>query len=177
MSVQKEEIEKILILAEGKSAAALEMIIDRALSQPQIFVFGEFLALPNIKEVSLFLFLTFLLAWGKLKTPGDSQLVCIRNYRGVQSEQSKVSRPQTSLAKKTWTTNSGRDRIEKAGGPLLRDHVTTWHQWFASDWGQNHWMHLQRPAQRQTRPKESVTSCPQYFGSWYQGHWSGCYDC
>ena len=52
MSAQKEEIEKILILAEGKSSAALEMIIDRALSQPQIFVFGEFLALPNIKEVS-----------------------------------------------------------------------------------------------------------------------------
>ena len=49
---QKEQIESLLILAKGKKGAAVEMVIDRALSQPNIFVFGEFLALPNVKEVS-----------------------------------------------------------------------------------------------------------------------------
>ena len=49
---QLEQIESLLILAKGKSGAAVEMVIDRALSQPSIFVFGEFLALPNVKEVS-----------------------------------------------------------------------------------------------------------------------------
>ena len=52
MSQQKEQIESLLILAKGKSGAAVEMVIDRALSQPNIFVFGEFLALPNVKDVS-----------------------------------------------------------------------------------------------------------------------------
>ena len=52
MSTQKEQIESLLILAKGKSGSAVEMVVDRALSQPQIFVFGEFLALQNIKAVS-----------------------------------------------------------------------------------------------------------------------------
>ena len=56
MSTQKEQIESLLILAKGKSGSAVEMVVDRALSQPQIFVFGEFLALQNIKAVSNSLF-------------------------------------------------------------------------------------------------------------------------
>ena len=52
MSAQSDKIEAMLIMAKGKSGRALEDIIDRVLSQPEIFVFGEFIELPNVKEVS-----------------------------------------------------------------------------------------------------------------------------
>ena len=42
----------MLIMAKGKTGRALGDIIERVLSQPEIFVFGEFLDLPNVKEVS-----------------------------------------------------------------------------------------------------------------------------
>ena len=47
-SIQKQEIEKFLILAKGKTGQAAAMVIDQVLSAKDIFVFGEFLALPNI---------------------------------------------------------------------------------------------------------------------------------
>ena len=49
---QKREIEKYLILAKGKTGAAANMVIDQVLSAKEIFVFGEFLAMPNIQGVS-----------------------------------------------------------------------------------------------------------------------------
>ena len=42
-----------MITAKGKTGSAMEMVIEQVLSQPQIFVFGEFLALPQVKDVSI----------------------------------------------------------------------------------------------------------------------------
>ena len=48
-----DKIQAMLLMAKDKSGRALEEIIDRVLSQPEIFVFGEFLELPNIQQVSV----------------------------------------------------------------------------------------------------------------------------
>ena len=45
-------IEAHLILAKGQNAKALEHVIDTVLSHPNIYVFGEFLALPVCKELN-----------------------------------------------------------------------------------------------------------------------------
>lgn len=50
-----DKIQAMLLMAKDKSGRALEEIIDRVLSQPEIFVFGEFLELPNIQQVSVLL--------------------------------------------------------------------------------------------------------------------------
>ena len=44
----------MLIMARGKSGRSLEDIIERVLSQPEIFVFGEFIELENVQAVSTF---------------------------------------------------------------------------------------------------------------------------
>lgn len=49
MSAQNDKIEAMLIMAKDKSGRALEEIIDRVLIQPEIFVFGEFIELPNVQ--------------------------------------------------------------------------------------------------------------------------------
>jgi hypothetical protein len=46
------KIEEMLTLAKGQKAKALEHIIDQILSNPLIFVFGEFLSQPNFIEVT-----------------------------------------------------------------------------------------------------------------------------
>ena len=51
-ALQNEKIEALLIMAKDKTGRALEEIIDRVLSQPEIFVFGEFIELPNVQQVS-----------------------------------------------------------------------------------------------------------------------------
>lgn len=43
------KIDAYLLMAKDKTGRALEEIIDRVLSQAEIFVFGEFLELPNIQ--------------------------------------------------------------------------------------------------------------------------------
>lgn len=48
MSAQSEKIEAMLIMAKDKTGRALEDIIDRVLTQAEIFVFGEFIDLPNV---------------------------------------------------------------------------------------------------------------------------------
>ena len=48
MTSQSDKIEAMLIMAKDKSGRALEEIIDRVLTTPEIFVFGEFLEMPNI---------------------------------------------------------------------------------------------------------------------------------
>ena len=48
-SAQNEKIEAMLIMARGKSGRSLEDIVERILSQPEIFVFGEFIGLENIQ--------------------------------------------------------------------------------------------------------------------------------
>eukprot|EP00347_Sterkiella_histriomuscorum_P022223 403331239 len=45
------QIEQFLILAKGQKSKALETIIDQILSHQHVFVFGEFLSLPNIQEM------------------------------------------------------------------------------------------------------------------------------
>jgi len=54
MSAQTDKIEAMLIMAKDKTGRALEDIIERVLSQPEIFVFGEFIDLPNVQQVSLY---------------------------------------------------------------------------------------------------------------------------
>ena len=46
------KIEEFLTLAKGQKAKALETIVDQILSNPLIFVFGEFLTQTNFQEVS-----------------------------------------------------------------------------------------------------------------------------
>ena len=41
----------MLILIKGQKGRSVETIIDQIISNPMIFVFGEFLAQPNIIEV------------------------------------------------------------------------------------------------------------------------------
>lgn len=50
----EEAIERFLILAKGQKAKNLETIIEKVLSDPQIFVFSEFIDLVNEQAVSLF---------------------------------------------------------------------------------------------------------------------------
>ena len=86
MPTQKEQIESLLILAKGKSGSAVEMVLDRALSQPQIFVFGEFLALQNVKAVSNSFFKllrTCNLARSNLKASRHVEPLCVRYDRRV----------------------------------------------------------------------------------------------
>ena len=58
MSGQSDKIEAMLIMAKDKTGRALEDVIERVLSQPEIFVFGEFIDLPNVQQVSHFFSLT-----------------------------------------------------------------------------------------------------------------------
>ena len=53
MTSQSDKIEAMLIMAKDKTGRALEEIIDRVLTTPEIFVFGEFLDMPNVQQVSL----------------------------------------------------------------------------------------------------------------------------
>ena len=46
-----DKIEAMIIMAKGKTGRALEDVIDRILSQPEIFVFGEFIEMPNVQQV------------------------------------------------------------------------------------------------------------------------------
>lgn len=41
-------IEPFLILAKGKTSKALEAIIEKALSDNNVFVFSELITLPNV---------------------------------------------------------------------------------------------------------------------------------
>ena len=41
----------MIILAKDKTGRPLEEIVDRVLSQPEIFVFGEFIELPNVQQL------------------------------------------------------------------------------------------------------------------------------
>ena len=47
-----DKIEAMIIMAKGKTGRALEDVIDRILSQPEIFVFGEFIEMENVQQVS-----------------------------------------------------------------------------------------------------------------------------
>lgn len=47
------KIEEFLTLAKGQKAKALETLIEQILSNPLIYVFGEFLSQPNFQEVNL----------------------------------------------------------------------------------------------------------------------------
>ena len=51
----------MLIMAKDKTGRALEDVIERVLSQPEIFVFGEFIDMPNVQQVSFSLSLTLLM--------------------------------------------------------------------------------------------------------------------
>ena len=42
----------MLILIKGQKPKAVETIIEQIISNPMIFVFGEFLSQPNVIEVS-----------------------------------------------------------------------------------------------------------------------------
>ena len=46
-----DKIEAMIIMAKGKTGRALEDVIDRILSQPEIFVFGEFIEMANVQQV------------------------------------------------------------------------------------------------------------------------------
>lgn len=46
------KIEEFLTLAKGQKSKAVETLIDQILSNPLLYVFGEFLAQPNFQEVS-----------------------------------------------------------------------------------------------------------------------------
>ncbi len=48
---QNSKIEEFLTLSKGQKSKALETIIEQILSNPLIFVFGEFLAQTNFQEV------------------------------------------------------------------------------------------------------------------------------
>jgi len=50
---QQSKIEEFLTLAKGQKAKAVETIIEQILSNPLIFVFGEFLAQSNFQEVKI----------------------------------------------------------------------------------------------------------------------------
>lgn len=49
---ENQYIEQFMILAKNQKAKALETIIEQVLSHANIFVFGEFLHLPNVQEVT-----------------------------------------------------------------------------------------------------------------------------
>ena len=44
-------IESYLILINGKSQKGVEMVINNVLENPYIYVFGEFLSLPNVQAL------------------------------------------------------------------------------------------------------------------------------
>ena len=48
MSNQSDKIEAMLIMAKSATGRPLEDVIDKVLSTPEIFVFGEFIDLPNV---------------------------------------------------------------------------------------------------------------------------------
>jgi hypothetical protein len=48
------KVEEMLILIKGQKPKAVETIIEQIISNPMIFVFGEFLSQPNVIEVSYF---------------------------------------------------------------------------------------------------------------------------
>jgi hypothetical protein len=45
------KIEEFLTLSKGQKSKALETLIEKILSNPLIYVFGEFLALSNFQEL------------------------------------------------------------------------------------------------------------------------------
>jgi COP9 signalosome complex subunit 7 len=49
---ENQYIEQFMILAKNQKSKALETIIEQVLSHANIFVFGEFLNLPNVQDVS-----------------------------------------------------------------------------------------------------------------------------
>ena len=80
MSGQSDKIEAMLIMAKDKTGRALEDVIERVLSQPEIFVFGEFIDLPNVQQVSHFssLTLSILSVAGKsVKIFSNAESFCI----------------------------------------------------------------------------------------------------
>jgi len=48
---QQIAIQQFLILLKDQSAAVVEKVVERILADTHIFVFGEFLALPNVKSL------------------------------------------------------------------------------------------------------------------------------
>uniref|UniRef100_A0A2R8M221 COP9 signalosome subunit 7B n=1 Tax=Callithrix jacchus TaxID=9483 RepID=A0A2R8M221_CALJA len=46
-------LEQFISLAEGTSGSALTALISQVLEAPGVYVFGEFLELANVQEVSL----------------------------------------------------------------------------------------------------------------------------
>ena len=47
-----QHIEKFLIIAKNQKGKAIETIIEQVLSDPHIYVFGEFISLPTVQDVS-----------------------------------------------------------------------------------------------------------------------------
>ena len=77
MSGQSDKIEAMLIMAKDKTGRALEDVIERVLSQPEIFVFGEFIDLPNVQQVSC----CFSLTLSILSVAGKSVKIFSNNLR------------------------------------------------------------------------------------------------
>ena len=107
-----DKIQAMLLMAKDKSGRALEEIIDRVLSQPEIFVFGEFLELPNIQQVSVpSLHLSsinhsnftcaILSARSRFKALGDAKSVRLQHNCRVQVESRKLPAAQTRIAEET----------------------------------------------------------------------------
>jgi hypothetical protein len=72
------KIEEMLTLSKGQKARALETIIEQILSNPLIFVFGEFLSQQNFIEVSLFFHLISSLIVGTSKqASGHATAICL----------------------------------------------------------------------------------------------------
>jgi len=71
------KIEEMLTLAKGQKAKALEHIIDQILSNPLIFVFGEFLSQPNFIEVTPLISNLYLKAWTAKQIFCDTLTICI----------------------------------------------------------------------------------------------------
>lgn len=70
----------MLIMAKDKTGRALEDVIERVLSQPEIFVFGEFIDMPNVQQVSFRLSLTllmFFLVGSPVKVFANVESFCI----------------------------------------------------------------------------------------------------
>ena len=70
----------MLIMAKDKTGRALEDVIERVLSQPEIFVFGEFIDMPNVQQVSFRLFLTlsmFFVVGSPVKVFANVESFCI----------------------------------------------------------------------------------------------------
>lgn len=71
MSEKQNPVEQFVLLAKGAKGAAAVELVKQALEAPGVYVFGELLDTPNIKEVSNYRFRctcsvqSLLLAFGK----------------------------------------------------------------------------------------------------------------